>query len=93
MFATNALAAMASRASSSCDRPSRMARPASSVQTSTRPEAGSRRRARRAQKFDSDTVPVVRSSRSNSDVMRKPDRTKNTSTPMNPPAAHANSAW
>ena len=93
MLATNRQAAIASRARSPCDKPSIIDLLASRVTTRTRPEAGSSRRARRAQKLGSEMVPVVASSRSSSDVIRKPDSTKNTSTPMNPPGTMPNLAW
>ena len=64
-----------------------------SVATTTRHEAGIRRRARRAQKFGSDTVPVRETSPSSSEVIRKPETTKNTSTPMKPPPNGPMSAW
>ena len=68
--------------------------PATTVTTRTSTEAGSRRRARRAQKLGSETVPVAASSRSSSRVIRKPDTTKNTSTPTNPPLERGRSgAW
>ncbi len=51
----------------------------------TRHDDGSSRRARRAQNAGSEIVPVVDSSRSSRRVIRKPDSTKKTSTPTNPP--------
>ena len=54
---------------------------AASVTSDTRVARGSSRRARRAQKVRSDTVPVRRTSASSRPVMRNPDSTKNTSTP------------
>lgn len=56
------------------------------VTASTRNAAGSSRRMRRAQKRASETVPSRASSRTRMPVMRKPDSTKNTSTPTKPPA-------
>ncbi len=75
------------------DRPSISQRLESRVTTSTSPDAGSRRRARRAQKLESETVPVLANSRSRREVIRNPDSTKNTSTPMKPPETTPNLAW
>ncbi len=47
--------------------------------------AGIRRRMRRAKKSRSEMRPVSAPSRSSSPVMRKPETTKNTSTPTKPP--------
>ncbi len=66
---------------------------ARTVTTTTTHEAGSRRRARRAQNRGNEIVPVVVASRSNSLVIRKPDSTKNTSTPTNPPENREILAW
>ena len=60
---------------------------------SSRYTAGSRRLARRIQNWRSDTVPVPSRSSTISDVIRKPETTKNTSTPRNPPGSHVKSAW
>ena len=55
--------------------------------------AGSRRRARRAQKDPSLIVRAWRHSPMSSEVMRKPERTKNVSTPMNPPSMCGIPPW
>ena len=49
---------------------------------------GSSRRARWAQNLPSRTPPVRCNSLHNSEVIRKPERTKNTSTPRRPPPVH-----
>ena len=67
--------------------------PPSTVTTSTRHDAGSSRRARRAQNPGSDSVPVDASSLSSRRVIRKPDRTKNTSTPTKPPWKAPRRRW
>ena len=67
--------------------------PPISVTTSTRHDAGSSRRARRAQNPGSDNVPVDASSLSSKRVIRNPDRTKNTSTPTNPPWKAPSRRW
>ena len=51
------------------------------------------RRARRAQKPESDSVPVRSISRSSSEVIRKPEITKNTSTPTKPPGSADGHRW
>ncbi len=51
------------------------------ITTTNRNKAGSSRRARPAQKRRRRTVPVPPHSFTSSDVMRKPDNTKNASTP------------
>ena len=48
---------------------------------------------RPAKKRVSEMPPVRSSSRTSSWVMRKPEITKNTSTPVNPPAATPTPAW
>jgi len=60
---------------------------------STTSSAGSRRRARRAQNPGRLMRPFRPHSVSSSDVMRKPDSTKNASTPRNPPGAHPAPKW
>ncbi len=55
------------------------------VTTTTTHDAGSSRRARRAQKWRSEIVPVVATSRNSRRVIKNPDSTKNTSTPTKPP--------
>src|SRR5579875_3795861 len=55
--------------------------------------AGSRRRARRAQKAPSAMRPLDCHSRTSSDVMRKPERTKKVSTPRNPPGSQETPPW
>jgi hypothetical protein len=54
--------------------------------------AGSSRFMRRAQKLPRLTRPVRETSRASRPVMRKPDSTKNTSTPTNPPAMNGTPA-
>ena len=66
---------------------------AMTVATTTTHEAGSSLRARRAQNRGNEIVPVVVASRSSSLVIKKPDSTKNTSTPTNPPENQAIRAW
>ena len=51
------------------------------------------RRARRAQNAASETRPVAATSRSRCDVIRKPEMTKNTSTPTNPPGSADGQKW
>ena len=55
--------------------------------------AGSSRLARRAQNAPSAIVADRCHSATSSDVIRNPDRTKNTSTPRNPPGAHDTPPW
>ncbi len=61
--------------------------------TSITASAGSRRRARRSQNWPRATRPSRSRSSISSDVMRKPDTTKNTSTPIHPPGIQPNPAW
>jgi hypothetical protein len=64
------------------------------AQTSTQNRAAGRiRRARRAQNPVSDTRPLRSISRSSSDVIRKPEMTKKTSTPMKPPGTADGHRW
>jgi len=60
---------------------------------SIRNSAGSRRRARRAQNPPSLMVDVWRHSPIRSEVIRKPERTKKASTPMNPPSMCGIPPW
>jgi hypothetical protein len=60
---------------------------------STTAVAGRSRRTRRAQNRLSRSRPVRPISRSISPVMRKPEMTKNTSTPTNPPDMNGRPAW
>jgi hypothetical protein len=55
--------------------------------------AGSSRRARRHQNSPRRIRPVRSRSPISNDVMRKPEMTKNTSTPIHPPRIHPNPAW
>ena len=55
--------------------------------------AGSKRRARRNQNAARSTAPDLPRSSSSSDVIRNPETTKNTSTPIHPPRIHENPAW
>ena len=55
--------------------------------------AGRMRRARRAQKPRSETDPVRSASRSSSEVIRKPEMAKKTSTPTKPPGSTAGHRW
>ena len=68
-------------------------RTASIVTISTSAEAGMMRRARRPQNRRRLTVPVDAISRSISWVIRKPERTKNRSTPTNPPETCGTPEW
>jgi hypothetical protein len=65
----------------------------SATKSSIKKSAGSNRRARRAQNAPSRIVRVARHSETSSEVMRKPDKTKNVSTPMKPPVATARPPW
>jgi hypothetical protein len=67
--------------------------PATTTATSTTSSAGSSRRARRAQNARSRIRPVPARSASSSDVIRKPDSTKNASTPRNPLGRNASPPW
>jgi ABC-type sugar transport system ATPase subunit len=64
--------------------------PPINVATITRHEAGRSRRARRAQKLRSRTVPDRSSSRTSSDVIRKPEITKKIRTPSLPSSMPSN---
>ena len=55
--------------------------------------AGSRRRARRTQNWVSEVPPLFSRSSINKVVIKKPDTTKNTSTPKNPPRIQWNPPW
>ena len=79
---TNVAAATASRARSVTESGSSTSAPATRVAMITSDDAGSRRRARLAQKRPRPMEPVRSSSPRSSDVIRKPETTKNTSTPM-----------
>ena len=67
--------------------------PAITVATVTKMDIGKIRRARRAQNCIRLTPPSAFASLSNSDVMRKPEITKKTSTPIYPPCSHGTPAW
>ena len=62
------------------------------VATRTSTAAGSSRRIRRPTNRIHETVPLVCSSATSSPVMRKPEMTKKTSTPTNPPRS-GRPAW
>ena len=63
------------------------------VATRTTVAAGRMRRARRAQKPVSESVPPRWSSEKSKPEIRKPEMTKKTSTPTNPPGRYGTPAW
>ncbi|CAM5739042.1 hypothetical protein SMICM304S_10892 [Streptomyces microflavus] len=67
--------------------------PATATAASTTAADGSSRRARREKKSPSRIRPVLMASRTRRPVIRYPEMTKKTSTPMNPPARPGISAW
>jgi hypothetical protein len=82
-----------SRRSSDCCSAEPNSAAHSATATSTANSAGSSRLARRSQKPPNPIRPLRSCSSSSSDVMRKPDTTKNTSTPKKPPCIHENPPW